>query len=527
MRTIPTRLAATTATLAAAGLLLAGCAAPTAGTDTGGSADSLSIALGDSITNLYPGIEAGVPNYWLAAATAEGLVTVDPSGEVAPALATAWEQTDPTTYVFTIDDGAVFQDGSPLTVEDVLASIEAARDPEISPSIVTWGNVETVEQTGDWEITITLASPDASFIYGPSSSAGLFVFPASYWESAGAALGTAEALPVGTGPYRVVSFSPDSNITLEASEHWDGEAASYRTLSFDVVPNENTRLLALQSGDVNLSLSVPTQQIDQWRSDPALEVTTIEDRSYVGLTFDTAVAPFDDENVRAAVAHAFDREAVVEQVLGGNGEVATNLLSPPQLAAAHSPEESRRLLAEAEQYPFDLAAAETALQASSVPEGFTAELVYPDSIPELGLSAELLKGNLAEIGVTLETRSVTTSEWFGTMADRVHGIGFMHYTPTTADPAEMINWFLGPDNLASFTSSDVDAALTAAREAGSLEEQLDGLLRASALQAEANVYAPLWWGERAFATDGSVVLDGVTSFSLFTSAWPLQLKPAA
>ncbi len=527
MITTKKRIGVGAAILASAGLLLSGCAAPTTGSDAGGGVGTLSLALGDSITNLYPGIEAGVPNYWIAAATAEGLVSVDPSGEVTGALATAWEQTDPLTYVFTIDDGALFQDGSAVTIDDIVASIEAARDPEISPSIITWGNVDTVTQTGDWEITITLLSPDASFIYGPSSSAGLFVFPASYWESAGDALGTAAALPIGTGPYQITGFSPDSNITLELSEYWDGDAGSYETLSFDVIPDANTRLLALEGGDVNLSLSVPVQQISEWQTNESIDVTTIEDRSYIGLTFDTAVAPFDDQNVRNAVAHSFDRQAVVDQVLGGNAEVATSLLSPPQLAALYSPEEAREKLAAAQQYGFDLDAAAAALAKSSVPQGFTAELVYPDAYPELQLSAELLKQNLAEIGVTLETRSVTTPDWFSTMGDREHGIGFMHYTPTTADPAEMINWFLGPDNLASFESSEVDAALTSAREADSLESQIDGLLEASSLQAAANVYSPLWWGQRAFATDGSVVLDGVTSFSMFTSAWPLQLKPAA
>lgn len=510
------------------GLLLVGCAAPSTGTDADVAGEgALSLALGDSITNLYPGLEAGVPNYWIAAASAEGLVSVSPEGEVIPALATEWEQVDPLTYVFTIDQEAVFQDGTPLTMEDVLASIEAARNPEVSPGIVTWGNVDTVEQTGDWEITITLIAPDSSFIFGPSSSAGLFVYPASYWADSADSLGTAAALPVGTGPYQITSFAPDSNITLELSEYWDGEAGAYDTLSFDVIPQANTRLLALKNGDVDLALSVPVTQIGEWESSEGVEITTIEDRSYIGLTFDTAVAPFDEQGVRDAVAHAFDRASVVEQVLNGRGEVATNLISPPQVAPLATGEDARALLAEAPQYPFDLDAAAAALATTSVADGFTVELLYPDSYPELQLSAELLKQNLAEIGVTLDTRSVTTPEWFASMGDREHGIGFMHYTPTSADPAEMINWFLGPENLASFVSPEVDGALNAARTAPSPEDQLDALLSASTIQAGANVYAPLWWGERIFASDGTVQLDGVTSYSLFTSAWPLQLTPAS
>lgn len=525
----PHRVTAGFVSLAAAGLLLAGCAAPSTGTDaaTSGSADTLTLALGDSITNLYPGIEAGGQNYTIAAASAEGLVSVDASGTVVPALATAWEQTSPTTYVFTIDAAAKFQDGTAVTIDDILASIAAARDPEVSPSIVSWGNVDTVEKTGDDQITITLLSPDSSFLYAPSSSSGLFVYPAAYWTSAGDALGTAEALPVGSGPYQVTKFVPDSTITLEKSEYWDGEAGAYDTLSVDIIPEANTRLLALQSGDVQLSLSVPTQQVQDWDADDKVDVTTIEDRSYVGLNFNLAIAPFDDQNVRDAVAYAFDRESVVAQVLGGNGEVATNLISPPQLASVWDADAARTTLAKAPQYAFDLDAARTALAASSVPDGFTFELVYPDSYAELQQSAELLKQSLAEIGVTVNTRSVTTTEWFGTMGDTEHGAGFMLYTPTTADPAEMISWFLGEANPASFTDPAATAALATAREAADAEGQLTALLDASSIQAEANAYAPLWWGQRSFATDGTVSVDAITSYSIFTNEWALQLKPAS
>lgn len=513
------------ALITAAAMLLAGCAAPSTGSE-GGSAggNELRAGLGDSITNLYPGIEAGVANYWVAATLAEGLVTVDADGQLQPALATSWEQTSPTSYVFEIDSEASFQDGTPLTMDDVLASIEAARNPEISPSIVTWPNVDRVEQTGDWQLTITLLEPDASFIYGPSASAGLFVFPASYWQSAGDKLGTAEALPVGTGPYQVTAFSPDSSITLKKSEHWDGPAAAFDSLVFEIIPEANTMLLAMQSGKLDLALSVPVQQVKQWEGNENFELAFTSNRSYTGLTFDAAVAPFNDKLVRDAVAHAFDRAGVVEQVLGGHGEVATAMLTPDHLEPVFG-DNSRAMLAEMPQYEFDLAAAKRALDASSAAGGFTTELVYPSAYPELGLAAELLKQNLAEIGVTLETRGVPTNEWFSTMGDRVHGIGFMSYFSTTADPAEMSNWLLGPDNLASLESPEVTAALAQARAAETAEDQLRALIEANRAQAEANAYAPLWWGEQALAISNDVKFEHLTSFALFTS-WPLQLSPA-
>lgn len=512
------RRVAVAAIATAAAVAIAGCTAPE---DTGSDADGLTVAIGDSITNVYPGIEAGVSNYWVANATAEGLVTLNPDGSLAPALATSWEQVDPLTYVYELTSDAMFQDGQPVTVEDVLASIEAARDPEISPSLITWGSVDTVEQTGDWELTITLSQPDASFAFGPSASAGLFVFPAEYW--AASSIGTADSLPVGSGPYALRSFSPDSSIVLERSEHWTGEAPEFETITVQIIPDSTTRRLAVESGEVDLALSVPIEQVADWEGSDDIDVTFTPNRSYVGIDFDVSVAPFDDQQVRDAVAHAFDRQAVVDQVLSGHGEVATALLMPAQLEAVYSPEEARALLAELPQYPFDLDAAAASLAASGYPDGFTAELVYPDGYADLALSAELLTQNLAEIGVTLETRSATLTEWFSTMGDRVHGIGFMSYFSTTGDPAELTNWFLGPENPAALVDPAIDEQLAAARAATSTETQLQHLIEANRLQAEVNAYAPLWWGEQAIATDGTVAFSEFTSFVLF-SPWPLLLE---
>ncbi|GAA2006511.1 ABC transporter substrate-binding protein [Microbacterium ulmi] len=515
-------LARSAAVLAASAMAIAlsGCAASgDAGAAGAAASDDLVVAVADSITNLYPGVEAGVVNYWIAAAAAEGLVTVDETGALAPALATSWEQADPTTYVYEIDPDAHFQDGQPVEVADILASIEAARDPEISPSFITWGSVDTVEQTGDWEITIRLTQPDAGFAYGPSSSAGLFVFPAEYWQGS---VGTADALPVGTGPYRITAFTPDSSIEFTRSDQWDGDAVDFDTLTVEIIPDADTRRLAVASGEVDLSLAVPIQQLGDWEGADGVEVTVVPNRSYTGIDFDLSVAPFDDKDVRDAIAYSFDRESVVEKVLGGHAEVATSLLTPEQLESVYSKDEARARLAELPTYGFDLKKAAAALAASDSPDGFTAELVYPDSISELGLSAELLKQNLAEIGITLETRSVTMSEWFSTMGDREHGIGFMSYSSTTADPGELSSWFLGAENPASLASADIDAAMSAARASTSQEEQVTHLIEANRLQNEANAYAPLWWGEQAIATDGTVGFDTFTSFVLY-GTWPTQL----
>lgn len=153
--------------VSALALLIAACGGDDkgmAGNTPGGSGslkeiDLLTVALPSSLSNLYPGQEAGNFNYYVACLVGEGLVAPDGTGKLVPALASKWEQTSPTTYVYTLRDGAKFSDGTLLTPEDVVYSVGISKDEEKSPNIAYyWANVDKAEKTGDNEVTITLAS---------------------------------------------------------------------------------------------------------------------------------------------------------------------------------------------------------------------------------------------------------------------------------------------------------------------------------------------------------------------------------
>ncbi|MBO1900511.1 ABC transporter substrate-binding protein [Leucobacter weissii] len=518
---------ATAAALAAA-LLASGCAPQTGGgAPSDGDTEQLTVALPGSLENLYPGQEAGILNYYVAAIAAEGLVSVDATGNLQPGLAESWEQPDPQTYVYRIRDDAKFQDGTPVTVDDILVSIEKSQDAEVSPQFATWyGNLESAEETGENEITIRLAEPDVGFTWIPSASAGLFVAPAAYWEEHGDDIGTGEGLLLGTGPYQASEFVPDSHITFTGVDTWWGGEAEYESIRFEIIPDENTRLLAQQSGDLDLSFNVPLQQSAQWEGSENIEVAYTPDRSYVGLTFDTSLAPFDDVHVRNAVAHSFDGASVVEKVLNGHGEVATALLTPSQLETAFSPEEARQRLGELPGYAFDLDTAGAELAASEHADGFETELTYPNTLPELGLAAQSLAQNLEEIGISVTVTELPISQWFETLGDGEHGLSFMSYSSTTGDPAELTSWFLGPENLAKYENPEVTDALTAARSELDETKRLELLIEANRLQAADNAYFPLWWGERATAFSNGVSLPDYGTFS-FVSPWPAKLQRSA
>ena len=517
MKLTSRRIGVAAAALAAT-LVLSACVP----TSTPDDDTSITVALPGSLSNLYVGQENGILNYYIASIAQEGLVTLDAEGEIQPALAESWEQVDDLTYRYTLREDAAFQDGTAVTVDDVIFSIEMAQDPELSPGFSFYlSGIVSMEETADRELTITLSAPDASFATVMSTTGVLYVTSKAYWEANEGSIGTGEGLLLGTTPYRVTEFVPDSHVSFERVDTWWGGIPEVENVRVDFIPDENTRLLAAQTGNIEVAFNVPFQQADQWAAIEGAEVQFVNDLSYVGLLFDLEVAPFDDVNVREAVAHAMDRSAVVESVLDGHGEVALAIPTPESLIAAYGDQADARLEA-LPQRDFDLDAAAAALAASSVPDGFTAELTYPATGPELGRAALALSANLAEIGVTIEVREVTIEEWLATIGDGEHGLGYMWYFSTTGDPGEVISYLYGPENPSRYSNSAVESLLAEAFVESDPTVRADLILGAEELAQTDLASFPLWWGQSATAFLDGWTIDTDTPF-VYTNPWPALL----
>ncbi|WP_062460920.1 ABC transporter substrate-binding protein [Demequina soli] len=531
-------VARTAAVTVAGALALAGCTAssdeePTprasavVGADTGQEIDSITVALPGSLSSLYVGAESGILNYYVASVAQEGLVSVDSTGALQPALAASWEQTDDVTYVYELRDDAEFQDGTPVTAEDVVFSLDQARDETASPGLAYYmTNIDSVEATGENEVTITLTQPDAAFAGNMSTAGAAFITSKAFWEAHDGDVGTSDSLLLGTGPYKVTEFVPDSHVTFERVDTWWGDLPKVKEIRMDFVSDESTRLLAAQSGDVDVAFNVPFSQAEQWESLDSMRVEYVNDLSYVGLYFNTGVAPFDDAKVREAIAHAVNRDAYVSTILKGHGEAATAIMTPESLGSVYSPDEAREMLAGIPQWDYDLEAAKAALAASSVPDGFEAELLTPNTGPQLGTAAQALAQDLAEIGITLNVREVPIEEWLASLdPSSEYGINYMWYFSTLGDPAEIPSYLIGADNPAQYDNQEVLDLLTQIGAEKDQAARIDLLVEAETLQAEDVINVPLWWGQSATAFANDLGLDAYSAYT-FVSTWPAQLYRA-
>jgi peptide/nickel transport system substrate-binding protein len=495
-----------------------------AGPGSGGpQGDEIRFALGSAVGTLSVFQEAGIANYHLAALTEEGLTALDNDGELVGAVAESWSTEDQTTWVFDLRDGVTFHDGTPVTPEDVLFSLDVARDPELAPGLSTYwpdGLVVGAEATGPAQVTIVLDGPHADFGAQASAAGGLFVVPKAFWEQV-EDFGSPGDLVQGTGPYRVVEFDPASHVSFERFDGYWGDNTGPAKVRVDFITDDAARLLAFQEGSVDVALTVPPDQAAQWESAAQAQVVYVSDRSYQGLTFDAGVPPFDDVHVRRAVGHAVDRDGIVQGVLGGHGRSASGIDNPVQLAPWVGAERTEAALAALPALGFSLDDARAELARSSVPDGFEATLTYPTGYPAVGKASLAIAQSLEGLGITLEVREIPLEQWLAEVGDGEQGIAWMIYGPTTPIPNEVTSWLLAADgpgtNPANWTDGEVAAQVAGIAALPDASAQFEATVQATAAALEQAVYVPVYWGEAAIATRVGVASRDFGSYTFGTN----------
>lgn len=493
--------------------LLAACSAGSGtvtatgtGTATGGPIPLLEIGLPSSISSLDVTREAGIVNYVVALLVQEALVGVDAAGALVPSLASSFKQTTPTTFVYDIRSGVTFSDGTPLTVDDVIASIELnAKTGSTSALAYAYSGVESVKATSSSQVTVTLKEPSSQFGW-VTSPGTLQITSAAFLAKNGSQIGTPQVGLLGTGPYKVKEFAPDSHVTLVRNDSYWGAKPDVEQVRLDFITDETTRQLAMRQKSIQMALNVPLDQLDQWKQIDGVTVDVATDNSLVTLAFNTTKKPWDDANVRKAVAHCIDRSAIVSSLLKGHGEVAITFPTKQEWGGLLTPAQVDSLYASIPQYDFDLAKAKTLLAASSVPGGFSDTVTYPNSGPQIGKALLTLAQNLTSIGITLTVKEITLEQWISDLGKHESGIYSGWYFATTGDPAEYTQQLLNGayagvngTNIANYDNPTVTAALAQEQKNIDPAERAKLLSQALVTAAGDAPYQPLWWGQAATA----------------------------
>lgn len=464
---------------------------------TGGDSSTLTWALSSDIVALDP-IYAydNVTNLVIIQIT-EGLLSFDSSNKLVPCLASGWEAVDATTYVYQIRDDVTFSDGSPMTMEDVLFSLNRNMGAS-SASYLSWmfGSVASIEQTGDWELTVHLSQPDALWQYTLATCGG-HILSKKFCE-ANPDFGSAAAGILGTGPYKLDHWTNGSEIVLTPNEnYWDGGFHfDFDKLVYNIIVEDTTRIQALKAGQVDYVTNVPFDMIDQVEGVESLDLSLEDSFGIEYLSFNTQRAPFNDANVRKAVAYATDAHALVDSIFGQAGAYPTGLMFVEDMYLLGDAADWKAYADGLDYYSYNIDKAKECMAASAYPGGFECTLVtyeasYMQSI------ALYLQACLSELGITVNIERMTIEEVAaiqnGDKLDangvRDFDLAILEWYADFPDPAGNMQPLLsssnageGGSNSAGYINAEADALLQAqnasidAAERGALLRQVNDLV---------------------------------------------------
>ncbi len=427
---------------------------------------------------------------------------------------------DATTIVYALRDGVTFGDGSPLTPADIVATFNFQRDHANNGSQVGFffDPIESIEATGDREVTVKLKSPNVQYQYAAAHMAG-FIFKKEQIESDRADLGGADLLIQGTGPYRIAEFDPGERVLLEARDDYWGGVPYAKQIEFVKIPDADAQLLAMQAGQIDGFFNVRLANIEQWAALPNADVYEAPSASTMLLTLNNETAPFNDVHVRRAIAYSVDRQGLLNAVINGKGEVLQAINPPEMWAGVMSADEARDFYKTIPTYEFDLAKAKEELSKSSVPNGFEFTVPVANNSTDAINVLQNLAQNLATIGVTLKIEQVDPNQWLTQFFESGAPMQLMTYWPDFADPVNYPDLFMhsrnareNGQNQSYYKNPEVDQLLDFANGESDPAKRKEALMKAFAIVNSDVAVVPIYTPYSAMGLSKKYQMTGYNAF---------------
>lgn len=418
-------------------------------------AETLRMASQGDATSLDPhSHNESFTNYFLANIY-EGLVARDKTFEIAGQLAESWEQVDATTWRFNLRDGVTFHDGSAFTADDVIFSMDRALS-ETSNFKHVLASVEGYSAVDDMTVEIVTKAPNPILL---NDLLDLMILDKQWAEANGAAepinlQAEEKAFSAtnanGTGPFSVVSRAQGERTTLTAFEGYWGETGNVSDVDFTPINNAATLVSALLSGEVDLVMPLPLQDIARVEAGEGVKVvSSAEARTmYIGMDqwrdqiIESPVEgnPFLDLRVRQAIAHAVDAQAIIDRVMQGQATLATQYVMDK--VNGYNPDLSR--------LDYNVDTAKALLAEAGYPDGFELTMdCSTDRYVNDGQICQATVSLLARVGITVNLIAQPKAQFFPKVVAPDFGTSFflLSWTPSTMDSLNVFQNVLGTRDL--------------------------------------------------------------------------------
>jgi peptide/nickel transport system substrate-binding protein len=449
----------------------------------------LVVGLEANPTNLDPRLSTDAASSRINELVFSRLFRKNEAGEPVEDIVKEWGQADPTTYRFRIREGILFHDGRPLDAHDVRYTFKSLMDPALgSPLRGSYQMIESIECSDPFTILFRLREPYAPFLV--NLDLGVLAGPKGQHAD-----GYSPQAYVGTGPYQFVSWSQNHEIRLKANPGYFEGSPRIREIRFKIVPDHTVRILELRKGTIHLLQNdIEPEVLRTLEPEPRFTVQKRQGTNYSYLGFNLRDPILCSLKVRQAIAHAIDRHAIIEHLLGGLAVPATGVLSalnwayePRVDTYEYDPQKAMRLLDEAGYEDPD---------GPGPAKRFT--LTYKTSQNELRRRVgEAIQGLLGEVGIDVKMRSY---EW-GTFFSDIRKGNFQIYTLTwvgIVDPDIYYYLFhsksVPPNgaNRGSYLNPEVDHLIERGRVLQDREERKEVYGQVQKILARDLPYVSLW-----------------------------------
>lgn len=403
----------------------------------------------------------------------EGLVKSDEDGNFVPALAESYEISDDAMlFTFHLRQGVKFHNGSDMTAEDVVYTLDRCRGTDTGVALLAaYAQIESVTATDDYTVEIKLSEPNIEFLAYLTTA----VVPSDYDGQ--------DTFPIGTGPFKYKSRSVQENIVLEKNSEYWGEPAYPDEVVFKIVENTDAMTLAMQSGSIDIAVhrvASDLENIDRAKYDLIETPSNIVQAMYLN----NAVEPLNDIRVRQALNYAVNIDDVITMTNDGLG-IPLGSSIYPSFGKYFMPE-----LADA--YPYDPEKAKSLLKEAGA-EGMSLTITVPSNYTVHVNAAQVIAEELKAVGINAKINLV---EWATWLSDVYQGRNFeatvVGFDASYLTARALLERFMSDNakNMINFNNADYDVAMKAAFAATDDASQTEYYKTAEKILSDeaANVY---------------------------------------
>ena len=325
----------------------------------------------------------------------EGLTRFMGDGSIVPGLAESWDISDDgLTYTFSLRDGVTFHDGTAMDAEDVKFSLDRIlAEDSANAQKALYSAIASVEVVDPLTVKLTLSEPNGNMLFNLAWGDAVIVAPES--------IEGIKQSPVGTGAFKFVGWTQGDKIEIARNPDYWGTPAMLETATFKFISDPTAAFAAMMAEDVDAFIGFPApENLPQFQADPRFQVLIGNTEGETILSTNNKMPPFDNRMVREAMAHAIDRQAIIDGAMFGLGTpIGTHFAphNPDYLDmlgnSNYDPEKARALLAEA-----------------GFPNGFTTTLkLPPPSYARRG--GEIIASQLRAVGIETEITNLEWAQW--------------------------------------------------------------------------------------------------------------------